>query len=94
MSKYIDADEIIKLLADAPQNIMPQFLWETAVRAIVDKCDNIDIVRCKECKYAELYPVSYGGYVDVNCINGVIGGYGALLKPDDFCSYGERKESE
>ena len=51
--------------------------------------DAVEVVRCKECKYAEVYD---GYYTQICCENGVIGGHGELWNPDDFCSYGERKD--
>ena len=43
-----------------------------------------DLVRCKECK-------EYGEWLDGKiCMR--LGSYYGNTKPDDFCSYGERKE--
>ena len=48
-------------------------------------CDtHLEVVRCKDCKH---YTSSSG------CI-GIMPGYGFDVKPDDFCSYGERREGE
>ena len=43
--------------------------------------DAVPVVRCKECKWA-------GG--DFVCYRGVM----VQHKPEDFCSYGERKEGD
>lgn len=45
----------------------------------IQTVDAVPVVRCKECKWA-------GG--DFVCYRGVM----VQHKPDDFCSYGERKE--
>lgn len=46
--------------------------------------DGVEVVRCKDCIYASFYPQKLmyecGRYADV------------LMFPDDFCSYGERRE--
>lgn len=45
----------------------------------IQTVDAVPVVRCKECKWA-------GG--DFACYRGVM----VQHKPEDFCSYGERKE--
>ena len=45
----------------------------------IQTVDAVPVVRCKECKWA-------GG--DFVCYRGVM----VQHKPEDFCSYGERKE--
>lgn len=88
MSRYIDA----KWLEDnAKEYSLGYYDYdEYAVPlSALDFAPTIDIVRCKECKYGEIW--TDGVYTNINCINGVIGGYGAELDPDDFCSYGERE---
>lgn len=46
--------------------------------------DYVEVVRCKDCLYAT------ERYGHLNCINGV--SYrNSWNKPDDYCSYGERK---
>lgn len=48
--------------------------------------DAIEVVRCGECKY-------YGYVLTCGCSRIETSEYGiATMKPDDFCSYGERKE--
>lgn len=47
----------------------------------------IDLVRCRECKHWA--KSSFTEEYFCGCLEGGIGG-----SPDDFCSYGERKESE
>lgn len=47
-------------------------------------CDMQEIVRCKDCKYL-MFSDMYG-----ECSQGHMG----IVKPDDFCSYGERKDKE
>ena len=47
--------------------------------------DAVPVVRCKDCKYYEIHKPK----VLENCERK---GYIIPMKPDDFCSYGERKE--
>ena len=63
----------------------------TAIRLIhnaIDQAPTIDavpVVRCKDCKHYEIHKPK----VLENCERK---GYIIPMKPDDFCSYGERKE--
>ena len=45
----------------------------------------VEVVRCRECKHYEIHKPK----VLENCERN---GYIIPMKPDDFCSYGERKE--
>ena len=47
--------------------------------------DPVEVVRCRECKHYEIHKPK----VLENCERN---GYMIPMKPDDFCSYGERKE--
>ena len=47
--------------------------------------DAVPVVRCRDCKYYEIHKPK----VLENCERK---GYIIPMKPDDFCSYGERKE--
>lgn len=47
--------------------------------------DALEVVRCRECKHYEIHKPK----VLENCERN---GYIIPMKPDDFCSYGERKE--
>ena len=84
MDKYIDAEWL-------KQNFNTVF-WSQITKTI-DSAPSIDIVRCKECKYAHM---TYDGdckYCDMwkddddSCIE-------LYLDGDFYCADGERKESE
>lgn len=47
------------------------------------------VVRCKDCMYSETDDMGF-----YYCVHDIIGGYGATLDVDTFCSYGERKDDE
>ena len=60
------------------------FLTETELPLDADNLDNcplIEIVTCKECKYAEYCEKA-------------IHRHGITFNPIDFCSYGERRKDE
>ena len=75
--RLIDADKFILALMDASLSSVD----EDTILDLVDSVPTVDavpVVRCKECKWA-------GG--DFVCYRGVM----VQHKPEDFCSYGERR---
>ena len=66
------------------ENIMcsqSQLHWLNAIIEKQPTVDAVEVVRCWECKYYEL-----NATCGKSCFRDV------LTAPDDFCSYGERKE--
>ena len=49
--------------------------------------DVVEVVRCKDCKYAFHHPLGY-----IYCHRDGRNAYEMVFKKDSFCSYGERKE--
>lgn len=49
--------------------------------------DAVPVVRCKDCKVCRGFP---GPDIEQNEL-GLCKWSGTLMKPDDFCSYGERR---
>ncbi len=83
MSKYINADKLIKDLRD---NAAGHF--DSVVNSIIitqPSADVVEVVRCKDCKH---YTTDNGG--GCNKENGGL----MFATKTDFCSYGERKEAE
>ena len=78
MSRYIDADKVLKELHLNHNDVIYIDKRDTAKR--IEKIKGIDIVRCKECRYKdmEICPM----------YRLVVAG---VRKHDDFCSYGERE---
>ena len=93
MSRYIDADALIKdtwfvlIKGENIDDIAEQIIRQC--KRIVKDAPSIDIVRCRECKYAE---VSVSPITGLWCIR--FGINDMAMEADDFCSYGERKENE
>lgn len=81
MSKWIDADALIDRLDYCVKEGMGSTIAYT-FKHMVDEAPSIDIVRCKECKYRD----------EENHWCSIRDSYGWDYKPDDFCSYGERRE--
>ena len=85
MSRYIDADKVLNELCLNHKDVIYIDKKETA--KLIEAIKGIDIVRCKECKYC----VDAGAQRALVCDNSYID---MDIHPDDFCSYGERKEDE
>lgn len=81
MSRYIDADKVLKELHLNHKDVIYIDKNDTAKR--IEKIQGIDIVRCKECKhrtycYSEVHMTNKRQSVNIH-------------KDIDFCSYGERE---
>ena len=79
MSRYVDA-EILK------ERLIKNITLTNAIDRSFNEAPSIDIVRCKECKYAHM---TYGGeckYCDKWSLEDSL-----YLDGDFFCSYGERE---
>ena len=95
MSRYIDADNAIErlgayLMTDAQieyGGLASEDIedWKPIATDILKGAPSIDIVRCKECKWAK----ANGTYQWCGRLDST-----ARITADDFCSYGERKEIE
>lgn len=82
--RLIDADALIAdSCRDCPEELMKRCKTEPACADTkflfeIPTVDAVPVVRCKECKWT-------GG--DFVCYRGVM----VQHKPEDFCSYGERR---
>ena len=83
---YINTDDFLDLFAIVSAGQDEQFI--NTVKMVLEDtpvADVADIVRCKDCLYAT------ERYGHLNCIHGV--SYrNSWNKPDDYCSYGVRKD--
>ena len=84
MSRYIDADKVIQILNDSMCTFPDCYVAEN-----IEQLPTIDIVRCKECKHNpwDFDQLDYTCVWDDDFAD-------RPQTPDDFCSYGERKEGE
>ena len=100
MAEFIDRQELLRAIgkegtyrARKSETGLAQglILAMKIAKKKVETIDAIPVVRCKDCKFAahraaSVYPV-------VECMRPDVG-YGAVRGLDDYCSYGERKESQ
>ena len=67
-------------------------VWNAVIK-ILDNAPTIDavpVVRCRECKYWRKYTCIHTGQDEGYCVNP--DGLDKLAHPEDFCSYGVRKD--
>ena len=80
MSRYIDADALKKRVEDSNKSAGLHLEDLRKIRRWINTAPSIDIVRCVECRYkgmeiCPMYKLTKAG----------------VLKPYNFCSYGERE---
>lgn len=104
MAEYIELDAAVALLEEKLRDICPlgrcsrnavygadRDLYDTIqsdIEALYSHpaADVVEVVRCKDCKFAEIF--DHESYC--LCLRKMAG----KIRPDDFCSYGERKDGE
>ena len=87
MSRLIDADKALKTVYNqgiAHPNAYHLTNYATLILQEAPTVDAIEVVRCRECKHCD--PENH------HCDHHMGTAAPLRRKPDDFCSYGERKE--
>ena len=88
MTEYIEReaakDAVSEVYYNTPDVNLSGEKFEAAINGIL-AADVAPVVRCKDCKHYEIHKPK----VLENCERN---GYIIPMKPDDFCSYGERKD--
>ena len=82
MSRYIDADALINRLDVVDYGMKLPKAVVGLVKALLEDAPSIDIVRCKDCKWAK----ANGTYQWCGRLDST-----ARITADDYCSYGERE---
>ena len=92
MSDYIKReDAIASIMAhDLVEDGDGSREWAEHLLESATIADVVEVVRCKDCKYLKPFTSQYGAgqYCECPCS---FGGQG-IKKPDDYCSYGERRD--
>ena len=86
MARLIDANramEIVRNQAIAHPNAYHLTNYATLILREAPTVDAVEVVRCKDCKHYHDFETHF----DCNHICGM-----DYVQPNDFCSYGERKE--
>ena len=77
--RMIDADKLNLLLGISDRDIYAKYMLDR-----MPTIDAVSVVRCRECKHCD--PENY------HCDHHMCTAAPLRRKPDDFCSYGERKD--
>lgn len=79
--RLIDADKMNLLLGISDRDIYAKRMLDH-----MDTVDAVVVTRCKDCEYLVNATVNANGFLicDISDME---------IAPDDFCSYGERKDS-
>lgn len=99
MDDYISRQVILKHLEKC-KGQPPEMCYSFALISEIERfvksqpaADVVEVVRCKDCAHVNVEVRDYAMYLPKQCEL-----YCELdelpVKPDDFCSYGERKEDE
>ena len=87
---YIEREKVIEIAKDKYYSDFHKSMADlTSLRELLEDtptADVVEVVRCKDCRLATEDIMIDGWYY---CYNDCI-----PHKPDDFCSYGERKDGE
>ena len=88
MTKYIDADALLALYDPPPKGVNEWDNYTTTISTIrqniidAPAADVVEVVRCNDCA------IPHNRWTGCPRMNGTI------MEPDDYCSYGRRKEGE
>ena len=99
MSKgRVPVDTVTHVIKDVPNVDLPTKIiakiefdgdkLQDIVNNALSRNDIVQVVRCKDCKYAELHKDNNVIFCEINELSG------RWIKADDYCSYGERKDGE
>ena len=99
---YIRRQDVLNLPQSVERNLRGEIVERSvdvgAIEAL-EPADVVQVVRCKDCRYAKPYEWMYGfgevqstniadySWDEVGCSKNEV-----HFSPDDFCSYGEREE--
>lgn len=88
MPEYIEREALIEFVKQNTPNINGETSIKCVDRAIraIPAADVVEVVRCKNCKHYEQYATG--------CAEMVCGLDDLFCNPDDYCSYGERKDGD
>ena len=90
---YVEKEKVLEIAKDKYYSDFHKSMADlTSLRELLEDtpaADVVDVVRCKDCKYAFHHPLGY-----IYCHRDGRNAYEMVFKKDSFCSYGERKDGE
>lgn len=91
MARLIDADRALEIVREqgiAHPNVYYLTNYAMAILKEAPTVDAVEVVRCRDCEHYKPQNKSAHWKSRANYCNRVVT---IKVKPDDFCSYGERK---
>ena len=88
MARLIDADEVDYENISCSQS---QLHWLHRIIEMQPTVDAVPVVRCRDCKRCFKYTTKRNRQKMWICMRNEVD---ICVRPDDFCSYGERKEGD
>ena len=102
MAEYIEREKVIQTLKDNTTEMESDIYYgsnigipEDEIEDIVNEitaADVIEVVRCKDCKYFSSFEYSEQQGLCIN--HSGLNGIDACVSEDDFCSYGETRNTD
>ena len=91
MSDYVEKTDLYGTIRKKVNNPAIRS-WLGAIIAEQPAADAVPVVRCKDCKYRTWFAPYYGcGNFESPFYVAVDKDVAIMTKPDDYCSYGERR---
>ena len=90
---YVEKEKVLEIAKDKYYSDFHKSMADlTSLRELLEDtptADVMEVVRCKDCKYAFHHPLGY-----IYCHRDGRNAYEMIFRKDSFCSYGERKDGE
>ena len=90
---YVEKEKVLEIAKDKYYSDFHKSMADlTSLRELLEDtptADVMEVVRCKDCKYAFHHPLGY-----IYCHRDGRNAYEMVFKKDSFCSYGERKDGK
>ena len=90
---YVEKEKVLEIAKDKYYSDFHKSMADlTSLRELLEDtpaADVVEVVRCKDCKYAFHHPLGY-----IYCHRDGRNAYEMVFRKDSFCSYGERKDKE
>ena len=93
--RLIDANRAMEIVRDqriAHPNAYHLTNYATLILQEAPTVDAVEVVRCKDCKYYKEFRTKRNKQIMRLCCRMGKNDMEYSVKPDDFCSYGERKD--
>ena len=90
---YVEKEKVLEIAKNKYYSDFHKSMADlTSLRELLEDtptADVMEVVRCKDCKYAFHHPLGY-----IYCHRDGRNAYEMVFKKDSFCSYGERKDGK